>query len=165
MEQVSWGDTQLFLAQMNTLGDGYTYRLPTEAEWEFAARAGTTGDYGGTGVPEEMGWFSQNSDGETHPVGTKAPNAWGLYDMHGNVWEWVHDWYDIQYYTQSPTIDPAGPDTGTARVVRGGGWSYSAGRSKSASRAHPGPDARDSFIGFRLVRTRPWGARARTRRA
>ena len=77
VEQVSWGDTQLFLAQMNTLGDGYTYRLPTEAEWEFAARAGTTGDYGGTGVPEEMGWFSQNSDGETHPVGTKAPQRVG----------------------------------------------------------------------------------------
>ena len=154
VEQVSWVDVQSFLQAMNMRGDGYTYRLPTEAEWEYSARAGTTGDYGGTGELDQMGWYSQNSNEETHPVGRKEPNAWGLYDMHGNVWEWVHDWYDIQYYARSPTTDPTGPDIGTARVCRGGGWSYSAARSKSASRAHPAPDARQNFIGFRLVRTR-----------
>jgi formylglycine-generating enzyme required for sulfatase activity len=155
VEQVSWVDVQTFLQIMNMRGDGYTYRLPTEAEWEYSARADTTADYGGTGVLDEMGWYSENSGQETHPVGQKEPNAWGLYDMHGNVWEWVHDWYGVQYYAESPATDPVGPGAGIARVCRGGGWSYSAARSKSASRAHPTPSARDSFIGFRLVRGRP----------
>lgn len=152
VERVSWGDVQLFIQAMNAREDGYEYRLPTEAEWEYAARAGSSGDYGGTGTLDEMGWYEQNSGGMTHPAGTKSPNAWGLYDMHGNVWEWVQDWYARDYYDESPTTDPSGPKAGTSRTVRGGGWSYSAERCTSASRAHPAPGDRYSFIGFRVVR-------------
>lgn len=154
VERVSWEDVQVFLQAMNAKESDYVYRLPTEAEWEYAARAGTTGDYGGTGNLDEMGWYSENSGEKTHPVGSKQPNAWGLHDMHGNVWEWSQDWFDAGYYAKSPTIDPKGPDAGSARVCRGGGWSYPATRSTSASRAHPAPSARNSSVGFRLVRSR-----------
>lgn len=152
VEQVSWNDVQSFIKRINDKKDGYQYRLPTEAEWEYAARAGTTADYGGPGNLSEMGWHSGNAGEKTHRVGTKKPNAWGLYDMHGNVWEWCQDWYDKGYYKNSPTTDPRGPNTGLQRVCRGGGWSYSADRCKSTSRAHPAPDDRHSFVGFRLVR-------------
>lgn len=152
VEQVSWEDVQLFLQAMNVKRDGYVYRLPTEAEWEYAARARTSGDYGGSGDLAEMGWHSGNSEEKTHPVGGKKANAWGLNDMHGNVWEWCQDWYDKDYYKNSPTTDPQGPGTGSRRVCRGGGWSYSADRCKSASRAHPAPGDRHPFVGFRLVR-------------
>jgi formylglycine-generating enzyme required for sulfatase activity len=153
VEQVSWEDVQGFIRAMNAKNDGYEYRLPTEAEWEYAARAGTTGDYGGTGMLSEMGWYGENSGGRTHPVGTKKANAWGLHDMHGNVWEWCQDRYDKYYYMNSPTTDPQGPSSGSTRACRGGCWSYSADRCKSTSRAHPKPDARYDIIGFRLVRT------------
>jgi formylglycine-generating enzyme required for sulfatase activity len=153
VEQVSWEDAQAFLKAMNAKNDDYVYRLPTDAEWEYAARAGTTGDYGGTGNLNETGWYGANSGGKTHPVGTKKANAWGLHDMHGNVWEWCQDWYDKFYYQNSPTIDPPGPSTGARRVTRGGCYSYSADRAKSSSRAHPAPDARYDIIGFRMVRT------------
>jgi formylglycine-generating enzyme required for sulfatase activity len=153
VEQVSWEDAQAFIQVMNTKNDGYEYRLPTEAEWEYAARAGTTGDYGGTGNLSEMGWYGESSGGRTHSVGTKKANAWGLHDMHGNVWEWCQDQYDKYYYRNSPATDPQGPGTGSMRVCRGGCWSYSADRCKSTSRAHPTPDARYDIIGFRLVRT------------
>jgi formylglycine-generating enzyme required for sulfatase activity len=152
VEQVSWNDVQSFIRAMNAQGDGYVYRLPTDAEWEYAARAGTTRDYGGSGNLDEMGWYEHNSSGTTHPVGKKKPNGWGLYDMHGNVWEWVEDWYDKDYYRNSPTTDPRGPSTGTAGVCRGGAWSYPSDRSTSSSRAHPARSVRFDFIGFRLVR-------------
>jgi formylglycine-generating enzyme required for sulfatase activity len=122
VEQVSWNDIQGFLTALNAMDPGKNYRLPTEAEWEYAARAGTTGDYGGTGVLDQMGWYSDNSGSQTHPVAQKQPNHWGLYDMHGNVWEWVQDWYSATYYSVSPTNDPQGPATGTSRVLRGGSW-------------------------------------------
>jgi formylglycine-generating enzyme required for sulfatase activity len=153
VEQVSWEDVQAFLQALNAKKDGYVYRLPTEAEWEYAARAGTTGDYGGTGNLAEMGWYGANSGGKTHPVGTKQVNRWGLHDMHGNVWEWCQDWYDKEYYKSSPTTDPPGPATGTRKATRGGCYSYSADRATSSSRAHPAPDARYDIIGFRLVRS------------
>src|SRR5437667_5221339 len=86
VEQVSWNDVQQFLQKLNARGDGYRYRLPAEAEWEYAARAGTSGPYAGN--LDAMAWYEQNSGKQTHPVGQKQPNAWGLYDMHGNVWEW-----------------------------------------------------------------------------
>jgi formylglycine-generating enzyme required for sulfatase activity len=154
VERVSWDDAQLFIQKMNARNDGYVYRLPTEAEWEYAARAGSTAEYAGTGNLDEMGWHFGNSGGTTHPVGSRKPNAWGLHDTHGNVWEWVQDWYDREYYKISPAVDPSGPVTGSRKTCRGGAWNYGADRSTSSSRAHPAPDARESFIGFRLVRTR-----------
>jgi formylglycine-generating enzyme required for sulfatase activity len=135
VERVSWDDIQLFLAALNDMDPGKNYRLPTEAEWEFAARAGTTGDYGGTGVLDDMGWYYDNSavDGvrQTHPVARKQPNHWGLCDMHGNVWGWVQDWYSAtsyQYKVDHGIVnDPPGPETGSYRALRGGSWSLSAG--------------------------------------
>lgn len=96
VEQVSWDDAQSFISKLNERGDGFKYRLPTEAEWEYACRAGTTGDYAGD--VNEMAWFSENSGNKTHTVGGKRPNAWGLADMHGNVWEWCADYYHETYY-------------------------------------------------------------------
>ncbi len=120
VETVSWEDAQQFISQLNSQDKRYQYRLPTEAEWEYACRAGTTGDYAGNLY--EMAWYENNSGNQTHPVGQKKPNAWGLYDMHGNVWEWCADWYDSDYYRNSPTTDPQGPSTGSSRVHRGGVW-------------------------------------------
>jgi hypothetical protein len=151
VERVSWDDIQLFLAALNDMDPGKDYRLPTEAEWEYAARAGTTGDYGGTGVLDDMGWYYDNSGGTTHPVALKQPNHWGLYDMHGNVREWVQDWYS--YYTADAKTDPTGPETGSSRVVRGGSWSGYAINARSAYRYVSPPGSRVSFIGFRLART------------
>jgi formylglycine-generating enzyme required for sulfatase activity len=152
VEQVSWQDIQTFIATLNVQDPGKTYRLPTEAEWEYAARAGTTGDYGGTGVLDEMGWYEVNSGSTTHPVAGKQPNAWGLFDMHGNVWEWVQDWYLESYYSVSPTDDPAGPATGTRRVLRGGSWFDGADSARSAARYDVLPTGRHGSYGFRLAR-------------
>ncbi|MCU0650234.1 MAG: formylglycine-generating enzyme family protein, partial [Gemmatimonadaceae bacterium] len=128
-------------------------RLPTEAEWEYAARAGTTGDYGGTGRLDEMGWYRDNSGGQTQPVGRMAPNAWGLYDMHGNVKEWVEDCYAS--YPSTSVTDPRGagclPDR--SPVVRGGSWGDAAGDSRSANRGGLPPSFRNLSLGFRLART------------
>jgi formylglycine-generating enzyme required for sulfatase activity len=145
VEQVSWDDAALFVAKLNAQKDGYTYRLPTEAEWEYACRAGTTGDYAGD--LDALAWYGNNSGrarldaaemaridvqnyykrlmengGQTHPVGSKLPNAFGLFDMHGNIWEWVQDYYSDGYYAQSPSTDPKGPEGGSQHVVRGGSW-------------------------------------------
>ncbi|HEY7545724.1 MAG TPA: bifunctional serine/threonine-protein kinase/formylglycine-generating enzyme family protein, partial [Blastocatellia bacterium] len=118
VENVSWNDAQEFIQKLNARNDGYVYRLPTEAEWEYACRAGSTGDYAGN--LDEMAWHGSNSASKTHSVGQKKPNAWGLHDMHGNVWEWCMDWYLENYYSQSPSADPPGPGTGSLRVSRGG---------------------------------------------
>lgn len=158
VEMVSWHDVQEFIKKLNAKKDGYSYRLPTEAEWEYACRAGTTGDYAGN--LDEMAWYDKNSSGKTHPVGQKKPNAWGLYDMHGNVWEWCSDCYDANYYKQSPSADPSGPSIvrsivriGWYRVFRGGSWFVSAPDLQSASRSRLTPDKRRRGLGFRLVRT------------
>jgi formylglycine-generating enzyme required for sulfatase activity len=151
VETVSWDDAQEFIQKLNAKNDSYIYRLPTEAEWEYACRAGTTDDYAGN--LDEMGWYNENSEGRTHPVGEKKANAWGLYDMHGNVSEWCMDWYHKSYYTNSPEVDPQGPNSGTSRVFRGGGWDIKAKYCRSALRAIATPDYRFFRIGFRLVRT------------
>ena len=123
-------------------------RLPTEAEWEYACRAGTTGArYGKLG---EVAWYEDNSDGETHRVGTKAPNAWGLYDMLGNVWEWCQDWHGS--YPSGPVTDPTGPSTGSYRVYRGGSWDFAAGGVRAAYRGGDSPGYRNVDLGFRVAR-------------
>ena len=128
-------------------------RLPTEAEWEYACRAGTTTNYCFDDERKlgEYAWYDDNSDDETHLVGQKKPNHWGLYDMHGNVWEWCSDWYGG--YSQSAVKDPEGPSTGTSRVLRGGSWSESFSSAlRSANRASDNPNSRYYSDGFRCVR-------------
>ena len=148
VEQVSWNDCQKFIRKVNVALKG-GIRLPTEAEWEYACRAGTSGDYGGTGNLEEMGWYSKNSGETTHPVAQKKPNAWGLYDMHGNVWEWCADWHGD--YPSGEVTDPTGPRSGSYRVSRGGSWQVFFSDCRSAYRSGWGPDNRNNFIGFRIV--------------
>ena len=158
VEKVSWDDVQAFIQRLNTKEGTNAYRLPTEAEWEYAARAGTdTTRYWGDST-DEMGqhaWFTQNSGEKTHPVGQLKPNAWGLYDMMGNVWEWVSDWYGEKYYTNSPRINPTGPNSGSSRVLRGGGWRYYPDAVRSAYRFDITPGLRHYDLGFRLSRTSP----------
>ncbi len=154
VEKVSWNDVQEFIRKLNQQANGARYRLPTEAEWEYACRAGSdtaycfgnnSGDLGG------YAWYYSNSEKKTHPVARKQPNAWGLYDMHGNVWEWCQDWYDKSYYDKSPSTDPEGPSSRAFRVLRGGCWNSDAGSCRSAVRSRFNPDDRDGDGGFRLV--------------
>ena len=124
------------------------------AEWEYAARAGSTAAYSFGDSADDLGayaWYEDNSGGKTHPVGQKRPNAWGLHDMHGNVWEWVQDWYGKNYYASSKEDNPRGPGAGECRVLRGGSWYNSARFCRSALRGLNTPDSRIDFIGFRLV--------------
>jgi formylglycine-generating enzyme required for sulfatase activity/tRNA A-37 threonylcarbamoyl transferase component Bud32 len=134
--------------------DAVGYRLPTEAEWEYACRAGCGGPFNdGTVTPEEVAWFKENADDRTHPVGQKRPNAWGLFDMHGNVWEWVWDWFGD--YPEGRVVAPTGPGTGTGRVERGGSWGGYAGNCRSANRVNIGPGSTYSDLGFRPARSLP----------
>ena len=151
VETVSWKDVQEFIRSLNerATGRGYRYRLPTEAEWEYAARAGTSGVR--HGELDEVAWYSGNSDLATHKVGQKRPNAWGLHDMLGNVWEWTGDWYGE--YPAGKVTDSGGPSTGSDRVIRGGSWYYYARGVRSAGRGLHSPGGRISGIGVRLVRT------------
>ncbi len=126
------------------------WRLPTEAEWEYACRAGTTTRrYGDV---EEIAWYGENSGGTTHAVGQKKANAWGLYDTLGNVWEWCYDW--LGGYTSDAAIDPTGAETGERRVVRGGGWYYSAQGARATYRYGDRPLGRYNALGIRLVNAR-----------
>ena len=127
VEQVSWGDIQSFLVKLNDGASAWkmTFALPTEAQWEYACRAGTTTPYYGGESEDDLrgyGWFGKNAGGTTHAVGELEPNAFGLYDMHGNLWERCADWYAEDYYTNALMDDPTGPLAGTARVTRGGVW-------------------------------------------
>ena len=150
VEMVSWDAVQEFIRRLNEResGSGYEYRLPTEAEWEYAARAGTTGAR--HGELDLIAWYSDRR-GRTHPVGQKRANAWGLHDMLGNVWEWTADWYGV--YPSGAVTDPRGPDTGSTRVSRGGCWGCDAGTVRSATRNRGAPDPPYYLFGFRLVRT------------
>jgi formylglycine-generating enzyme required for sulfatase activity len=150
VERVSYADVQEFIAKLNARSKK-KYRLPTEAEWEYAARAGTTADYGTPGPVTRGGWTYDNSEYTTHPVGKLRPNAWGLYDMEGNVWEWVNDWKAP--YPSDPTTDPAGPVSGDRRVLRGGSWVDDARAACSATRFSDFPDQAHRSYGFRLART------------
>lgn len=180
VEQVSWEDGEEFVLRLNRLGDGFEYALPTEAEWEYACRGNTSGDYAGD--LEAMGWYANNSgksriDGyqaffkdagsdenkyyentlkpnecKTHLVGQKRPNAFGLYDMHGNVWEWCADWYDEKYYESVNQTDPTGPSsTRTFRVVRGGSWFSLTNYCRSSFRNRFPPSSRYNDFGIRVV--------------
>ncbi|MFN7826964.1 MAG: SUMF1/EgtB/PvdO family nonheme iron enzyme, partial [Acidobacteriota bacterium] len=159
VEWVSWRDAVMFIEKLNGLVGGTAFRLPTEAEWEFAARAGSTTEYCYGDDPRQLGdyaWFGDNSDSQTHEVGLKSPNRFGLYDLHGNVWEWCGDWYGSRYYAECHksglVIDPIGPDRGSDRVFRGGGWNSGAVYCRSAFRYRSDPGYRDGLLGFRLVR-------------
>ena len=152
VSKVSWQDVQQFIALLNARDDEYSYRLPSEAEWEYAARAGTTGlrpfefsrmaDYA---------WFRDNSDGGPMPVAGLKPNAWGLYDMIGNVWEWVEDSYDAEYYRVSPEIDPPGAALGERKSMRGGSYHCTTERVRVGIRGSNEQDRSMSVLGFRLV--------------
>jgi formylglycine-generating enzyme required for sulfatase activity len=171
VERVAWDDCTLFCQKVSQkLAGGsaglVSVRLPTEAQWEYACRAGTTTMHS---CPPEAGvenfaWIGGNGEAKTHPVGQKRPNPWGLYDMHGNVWEWCADWYGPDYYAKSAAsatlaegraagavTDPTGPATGTTRIARGGSWDTYPANSKSAVRSSVAPDYADADRGFRVV--------------
>lgn len=152
VEQVSWNDIQEFLEKLNAMERIQKYRLPTEAEWEYACRAGSTTAYyfgSDSGCLGEYAWYGNNAGDQTHPVGEKKPNAWGLYDMVGNVSHWVQDWYAD--YAKGHVIDPLGPLCGSNRVIRGCCcWHSAAWMCRSALRGFNDPNIRSRFIGFRL---------------
>jgi formylglycine-generating enzyme required for sulfatase activity len=162
VEQVTFHDVQAFLTKMNARNDGFLYRLPTEAEWEYAARAGAVDQFAGAKVansleryspPDEAAWYNVE---QVQPVMTRKPNAWGLYDMRGNVNEWVQDWYDPKYYSNSPMADPKGPERDIVeggRVVRGGSF-HDDGPwlTRVSLRLHFPEDYQHFDLGFRVVR-------------
>ncbi len=148
---VSWDDCQEFITKLNAL-TGKTFRLPTEAEWEYAARGGNKSQgytYSGSNTIGDVAWYTDNSNSMAHPVGTKSPNELGLYDMSGNVWEWCYDWYDS--YSSDAQTNPTGPASGSSRVNRGGSWYYSAGYCRVAYRNCLTPDFRYHYNGLRLA--------------
>lgn len=151
VECVSWNDCQEFIQKLNRL-TGRNFRLPTEAEWEFACRGGNNSrgyKYSGSNDIDNVAWYWDNSGGKTHPVGTKAPNELGIYDMSGNVWEWCSDWYaDYTSYSQT---DPTGPQSGSCRVDRGGGWFDYARYCRSSIRLSDDPTSRNYNLGLRLA--------------
>jgi formylglycine-generating enzyme required for sulfatase activity len=150
VENVSWLDVQSFLKKLNESNDSFKYRLPSEAEWEYACRAGTTGSY--AGPVAELAWFDENSESKTQPVGSKAPNAFGIYDMHGNVWEWCED-VRRQNYDGAPNDGSAwSSDSVTAqRIARGGSWQDPSTTLTSTNRAWDVPKQREFILGFRVV--------------
>jgi sulfatase modifying factor 1 len=147
VETVSWDDCQGFLGKVVGSSPGAQARLPTEAEWEYACRAGTTALYNGSSL-DALGWYYGNSGNTTHPVKQKTPNAWGLFDMHGNVWQWCSDRYGD--YPSGTLTDPAGPASGPNRVRRGGSWDNVPAVCRSANRDGRAPGYSGSYLGFRL---------------
>jgi formylglycine-generating enzyme required for sulfatase activity len=173
VEQVSWNSAKEFCILLSQRM-GFSFSLPTEAQWEYACRAGSTGKWcfgDDENELNEYAWYFRNSGdnqltGEnnfneliennckSHPVGEKKPNAFGLYDMHGNVWEWCLDWFDEKYYGQSTTYDPQGPWQGLSCVLRGGGWNSDALDCRSANRSRDVIDDRNDLLGFRVIAAR-----------
>jgi formylglycine-generating enzyme required for sulfatase activity len=168
VEQVSWDDAVEFCKKASEVAQAaglraqpgglrYNVRLPTEAEWEYACRAGTRSDYcsgDSLGDLADVGWHNGNSGGTLHPVGRQKPNAWGLYDMHGNVWEWCQDWYKDRY-DEGAATDPKGPAQGVYRVSRGGGFGDDPEYARSARRFGRDPATRGVYLGFRVVMAAP----------
>jgi formylglycine-generating enzyme required for sulfatase activity len=155
VDQVSWEEAQAFINKLNAMEGVKLYRLPTEAEWEYAARAGSTTIYSFGNDSKQLGdyaWYRGNAERHSHPVGQKKPNAWGLYDMLGNVWEWVQDWDGK--YPAGPVTDPKGPESGTYRMRRGCAWNNEANVCRVANR-YSVIGYRDDFLGFRVVRIIP----------
>jgi formylglycine-generating enzyme required for sulfatase activity len=153
VEQVSWDDARSFIQKLNRMKPGNNYRLPTEAEWEYAARSGGKQEKHAGGVHiESAAWYFENSDMKTHPVGTKAPNGLGLYDMSGNVFQWCSDWDEKSYYSISPKDNPQGPSSGEYRVIRGGAWISMAHGVRTTYRLGRLPERRSGDIGLRLVK-------------
>ncbi len=153
---ISWSDAVAYCEWLSKQTREH-YRLLTEAEWEYACRAGSDSQYcfgDDEQRLEEYAWYSKNAGKKTHPVGEKRPNQWQLYDMHGNIWEWVRDWYGA--YSKDPQQDPSGPETGSGRVDRGGGWIFVAGYCRSAFRHGIDPGYRSRGLGFRLARDGAW---------
>ena len=153
IETVSWNDVQTFLTELNEAYPGMGFRLPTEAEWEFACRAGSTTEYffgDDAGLLVDYAWFIDDSEDTTHPVGQKLPNAWNLYDMTGNVWEWTEDWAGD--YGAGPEVDPLGPSTGSDRTLRGACWFNGSTGCGTANRNDLDPNDTTDGIGFRLCR-------------
>lgn len=154
VENVSWADARAFIKKLRQ-ATGRPWRLPTEAEWEYAARGGGKNQkYPGTSSADSLpdyAWFEANSDFQTHPVGGKKPNELGLYDMAGNVWEWVQDRYDRDYYRQSPRDNPKGDPFGVNRILKGGSAYQAAGFLRSSYRDYTAPEARGNCVGLRLA--------------
>jgi len=153
VEQVSWHDCQRLCVRLGERVAGPAFRLPTEAEWEYACRAGTTEATYAEALKQKLddiAWYSDNSQMKTHAVKAKLANQWGLHDMLGNVWEWCSDWYSSD--SSAAQQDPAGPATGGSRVVRGGSWGADAGYVRAASRGRLAPGDRYGDLGLRLVR-------------
>jgi formylglycine-generating enzyme required for sulfatase activity len=161
VEQVSWEDAQQFIQKLNQKESTNKYRLPTEAEWEYACRAGSTTAFPNGGITETncsrdpnldpMGWYCGNSNNMIQPAAQKKPNAWGLYDMLGNVQEWCQDWFGP--YPDDEVVNPKGPKKGSYRVMRGGVWYSPARDTRCASRFGSPPHYRFQHIGFRLCMT------------
>ena len=153
VDTVSWNDCQRFLAKLSEK-TGRKFALPTEAQWEFACRAGTatTWSFGDRDTSAtDYAWLIGNSGGTTHPVGEKKPNAWGLHDMHGNVWEWCADFYAKHAYAAGDAVDPHGPPASEGHILRGGAWGEHPNNARSAGRNAMGPDDRHNGTGFRCM--------------
>lgn len=154
VDNVSWNDVQAFISRLNNKSGGSNYRLPTEAEWEYAARSGGKKEiFSGGNDVASVAWYNENSGGNSHPVGKKASNGLGLYDMSGSVWEWTNDWYESDYYSHSPRTNPAGPGAGVGRVVRGGCRTGEEYNMRTTRRTAYMPDVRKPALGFRLLKT------------
>ena len=160
VERVNWNGAMEFCRRLGDMPEEKAahaeYRLPTEAQWEYACRAGTTTVYNfgdSAAMLSRHAWWKGNSNGRTQSVGRLRPNPWGLFDMHGNVYEWCADWYAIDYYTKTPSVDPAGPESSSRRSCRGGSWNYGPDPFRCAYRCHTTPKTQHDFLGFRVVKT------------
>lgn len=154
---ISWNDAVAYCKWLSKKMKS-AYRLPTEAEWEYAARSGMHKDtfiYSGSNSLQQVGWYELNSKNSLHPICQQLPNKLGIFDMSGNVWEWCSDWYHSAYYKRSPSINPKGADTGTYRVIRGGGWSNLPKLCAVSFRSCNRPKDRFSTVGFRVIQEMP----------